>query len=962
MRCVDEYGIDKLYNELTQFMRDNQMICETHLSFDSYNSVFIPKNCYKTMNHFSDVRWNGCELKHIGLFSYRTTYADMNGLQFAYYIFWRTKALSGEVIYCDSSYYYALTYELLVGIHSSSAEEGYNLLRDTYLAFRKFDKKINKYVPQWILGYCIINGIYDIHKEEIESFVKEETAIRDRKEKIINNDYTDCFDTVMAASSYKMDKKSTFYTTKKDARIIDLIFDDAMYEINECMKKHNLILSEFMIGKMGTVKWVLYRATPWEYGFISNIIDKSVCRNFVFNGKTYIYNSNSEAWYYDDILPIGKITGGQDNENTSYYYHNGDFIAFLVRTIEDVCRKKAQYKHSLRPSYNKVYGTKKLNEIANSGEIHQVVEEVVNNYIANVGFEFVDLPVPKPATVPKAKPVVVTEEKSVDDVVFNSEFNILDYSTDIHEYIVHLSFSSRDKIYYAEPHTNITRFKKSEQEYAQLLEKLPVYDGNYDTDGILLENFLISKNAIDMNTLAKLAEKDNGYSLWIDLIKKGIIIYPTASTYAILFMHQTGNKDLLPFKEWTLAVMIDLFNHYYPNFQHEEVLMWIKDYWITYCSNITYSEFKKMFAYEIEFEGDSMQAAIHEIDYSPLDDDNYLEFFSLNSDYRMNTGLTVTEGNSELLNACLKEVVAKLRLSFAMKGLVWDEFLQEVDIEIAEKRRDPFRRMVIASDTLFVIAEIFRNREITEYETYSIEFDRVNRNMKFLITRKRKTYWKSRYFIECIGKLCELYVRNWLGLDAKFKVDLERLREYFPKLQMVIEDESLLDTIKQAVEATCLANGVPKSLNSRDSIDHLVNSAKDIKTLKDDAKSEFEAAMLYRKIRHEEIEKAREILLSNQEKLVIEPEEEAEEAVTIENADFYSECQIHILQLLLDTKYGYNKALKYANQVGCNLVLEIEKINEIAMEDLGDVLVDDEGMGYFIYEDYIEYVKELKVN
>ena len=959
MRYVDEYGIDKLYNELTQFMRDNRMVGGVHISFDPSTSGFNPQNCYKTMKHFADVRWNGCELKRVGLFSYRTTYADMDGLQFAYYIFWRTKALSREVIYCDSSYYYAFTYELLVGIHSSSAEEGYNLLRNTYLTFRKFDDKINKYVPQWILGYCIINGIYDVHKEEIESFVKSEADIRERKEKIINDDYTDCFDTVMAASSYKMDKKSTFYTTKKDARLIDLIFDDAFYAVNECMKKHNLILSEFMVGKMGTARWILYRATPWEYGFISNVIDESVCRNFVFDGKTYLYSSNSEAWYYDDIIQNGKITGGQDDESATYYYHNSDFIAFIVRTIEDICRKRAQYKHSMRPFYSKIYGTKRLNVLANSGEISEVIEKVVDDYIANVGFEFVELPPPKPAPVPKEKPVIVPEVKSVDDIVFNTEFNMLDFSSDIHEYIAHLSFSSRDKIEYIEPHTNITRFKKSEQDYAQLLEKLPVYDGKYDTDGILLEKFLVSKNAIDMNTLAKLAEKDNGYSLWIDLIKDGIITYPTSSTYTILFMHQIGNKDLLPSKEWTLAVMIDLFNHYYPNFQHEEVLLWIRDYWITYCPDITYSEFKKMFAYEIAFEGDSIQDAIHEIDYSPIDEDNYLEFFSLNSDYRMNTGLTVTEGNAELLNSCLKEVVAKLKLSFAMKGLVWDKFLQEVDIEIAEKRRDPFRRMVIAYDTLFVIAETFRNRAITEFENYSVEFDRVNRDMKYLITRKRRTYWKSRYFVECIGKLCELYVRNWLGLDAKFKVDLDRLSQYFSDLQMVIEDQSLSDTIKQAVETTCLANGIPKSVNSRDSIEHLINYAKEIKIIDDDAKSEFEAAMLYKKIRHEEIEKAREILLSNQEKLVIESEDEVEETVEVDGNDYYSEYQIHILKLLLDAEDGHNKALAYANQAGLNLVLEIEKINEIAMGDLGDVLVDDEGMGYFIYEDYIEYVEGL---
>ena len=101
--------------------------------------------------------------------------------------------------------------------------------------------------------------------------------------------------------------------------------------------------------------------------------------------------------------------------------------------------------------------------------------------------------------------------------------------------------------------------------------------------------------------------------------------------------------------------------------------------------------------------------------------------------------------------------------------------MQEVDYEIAEKRRDPFRRMIISYDTLFKIAETFNGRLITEFEEYSIEFDRVKKDMKYLIRRKRKTYWKSRYFVECIGKLCELHLRHWLGLDASFKVDLDKL-------------------------------------------------------------------------------------------------------------------------------------------------------------------------------------------
>lgn len=284
--------------------------------------------------------------------------------------------------------------------------------------------------------------------------------------------------------------------------------------------------------------------------------------------------------------------------------------------------------------------------------------------------------------------------------------------------------------------------------------------------------------------------------------------------------------------------------------------------------------------------------------------------------------------------------------------------MQEVDYEIAEKRRDPFRRMIISYDTLFKIAETFNGRLITEYEEYSIEFDRVKKDMKYLIRRKRKTYWKSRYFVECIGKLCELHLRNWLGVDASFKVDLDKLCSYFPQLEMVVEDDSLMDTINSAVENVCVRSNIEKSVDSKDSIEHLINYHDGSKVVEDDAKSEFESAMLYKKISAEEIEKARQVLLSNQEKLIVEDgiEEEIEISEDIQ-ATVYSEVQIHILKLLLNKEYAAME--EYAMQEGCNVILEVEKINEIAMEDLGDILIDNDGSNYFVYEDYADYIEGL---
>lgn len=954
VRFVDEYEIGKIYNELVNtFSRQSQVYEEFAIS-----TMHNPNCFYKAIEKYENVRWNGCELDRVSLFSYRTTYSDMNETQFAYYIYWRTKALSGEVLYCELSYFYVYVYELLAGFHSKSLEEGYQLLINVYLSYRRFDKKIDRYLPNWLLAYCIIHGIYDEKKAELEGFLNIDNKMQLAREKVLNNDYSSCFDIVMSSSAYKMNKYSKFYMGRKDAKIIDLVFDDAMSAINECMYEHNLILSEFMVGKAGKAKWVLLQATPWEnnVGLFSRGIKYN--RTFTYGGITYEYNMSEKTWYYDMICEYGKITGGQDNPKAGYRYHNGEFIAFLVRTIEDVCRKKAQYPHAMRPAYKSVYGTKRLNELAESGKIRQVVEKVVDEYVEHTKFEFVEIPVKKPTVAVSEKKIKKPIVKSVEEVLSSVELIKMDFAKDIHDYIASINYFNRENIAYIEPQTNITRFKKSEQDYVELLNRIPKYRGNYETDGLILEHFLKSSSSGDIRVLEKITNEDFGYALWVDLITKGIITYPLSSVYALIFMHQVGNRDDIASKEWTLAVMVQLWNHYYPEFQHEEVLMWIRDYWITYCKDISYPEFKAMFKYDIHFEGDEIQEAVNAIDTEPLENYDYLEFFSTNADYRMNKARTVLEGNGELLGKCLRETVEKLKVLFAKRGLVWDEFLQEADYEIAEKRRDPFRRMIISYDTLFKIAETFNGREITEYEDYSIEFDRVKKDMKYLIRRKRKTYWKSRYFVECIGKLCELHLRNWLGVDASFKVDLDKLCSYFPQLAIVVEDDSLMDTINTAVESICVRNNIEKSADSKDSIEHMINYHDDSKIAVDDAKSEFESAMLYKKISAAEIEKARQVLISNQEKLIVEDEIEEVVAISEEiQTTVYSEVQIRILKLLLDKEYSAMET--YVMQVGCNLVLEVEKINEIAMEDLGDILIDNDGSNYFVYEDYADYIEGL---
>ena len=348
-------------------------------------NVMSPERFYKLIKKLEDVRWNGSIIQPVEFKYYFPSYALMEKEQFQYYIYWRTYALEGNVMPCDASYFYVFIYELLTGVHASSKEGVYHILINTFKEYRNFDKKVEKYLIPWILAYCIINGMFIEKKKELDELASGNFEIWNQDYKILNNDYNNCFDAVMRSSAYKLDKKSNFYLSRKDARIIDEVFDKVFYAISDCMKAHNLVLSEFIVGKKSKVRWRIYQSTPWE-GKLFLFTDKiQYQHSFNFAGVNYEYNSKEHTWDKDEISKEGKISGGQMVSGRIYLYHNGEFIAYLVKVIENICRKKAEYKRALKPNYTKEYGTLRLNELVQSGEIERIVEDVMQNHIETVG-------------------------------------------------------------------------------------------------------------------------------------------------------------------------------------------------------------------------------------------------------------------------------------------------------------------------------------------------------------------------------------------------------------------------------------------------------------------------------------------------------------------------------------------------------------------------------------------------
>lgn len=176
---------------------------------------------------------------------------------------------------------------------------------------------------------------------------------------------------------------------------------------------------------------------------------------------------------------------------------------------------------------------------------------------------------------------------------------------------------------------------------------------------------------------------------------------------------------------------------------------------------------------------------------------------------------------------------------------------------------------------------------------------------------------------------------------------------------MLFETGELFDCARRAVEEVCNRNNIRQSAMCRGSIEHLINYSRKSVIEVDDAKIEFENAMLYGRVAQSRIEEARQVLLTNQERLVIDDDDTEQLSVDVnEEVGSDPDIQAKILKLLIEPESGFTAAKQFADSKGINIVLEIEKINEIALEELGDVLVDTDGMNYYVYDEYKEYIRK----
>ncbi|WP_339295286.1 TerB N-terminal domain-containing protein [Paenibacillus sp. FSL W7-1279] len=99
------------------------------------------------------------EAPFVAFKSYWPTYDQMASDQFKWYFYWREEVRSGRYPDTDLSYLFVYFYELIHGVGWSDPLQGYELMEQAWIAYRKRYTKLDTYLREWLYDFMIVHGL-----------------------------------------------------------------------------------------------------------------------------------------------------------------------------------------------------------------------------------------------------------------------------------------------------------------------------------------------------------------------------------------------------------------------------------------------------------------------------------------------------------------------------------------------------------------------------------------------------------------------------------------------------------------------------------------------------------------------------------------------------------------------------------------------------------------------------------
>ncbi len=313
-------------------------------SRDRFQTVLFYKQA-KLMEHFED------DYEGNAPFSmYFPYYQRMGYEQLRTYFTWRSGVRGGIVRRTAFSYVFLYLYELINNIGVQNCEDGLSKLAFLWQEYRGYEKKLDRYMNEWIKDYYITNEF----SEPFEALLQKTGNLQELYRPSGAGSF---FDFYYPYSDYKI-KKSIFYTPET-AKTIRACFD--------CVVK---ALDEFMRGQGGEFEDLIFYSKSSSWTPFSNALYCSFSRR---NKNRFVKISDTERYRCEN----GRWTSSKNKIPKE----NGRLlIGYLLKRIEQFYRGKRHFKYRVTANPKKIDAAELARQIGDPRDLFARIDAAVAAY------------------------------------------------------------------------------------------------------------------------------------------------------------------------------------------------------------------------------------------------------------------------------------------------------------------------------------------------------------------------------------------------------------------------------------------------------------------------------------------------------------------------------------------------------------------------------------------------------
>ena len=265
---------------------------------ESRNKIFFDQARF--MENFNDNFYEKGEF-----FSYFPTYQDMNDHQLRGYFSWRTKVRQGAVEKTSVSFVYVYIYELLNQIGVRSPEEGYQALKNFWLAYRAVNFNIDNHVKLWLKDYVVYNNLDKSLLDDLLITKFSDTLSLLFSYKSASDD--EIFSALNSLSSYNIAKSRFFKQYPDDIKNVTCAVFTALSDYYE--KKSSDEFCEEFFGKFYTRPYDMFRSAVFydqiryrDFVYDVNDFYKFKCKDGKWTCKTFFRYASAKKQHISILL------------------------------------------------------------------------------------------------------------------------------------------------------------------------------------------------------------------------------------------------------------------------------------------------------------------------------------------------------------------------------------------------------------------------------------------------------------------------------------------------------------------------------------------------------------------------------------------------------------------------------------------------------------------------------------